>query len=275
MSPFAPGAPVSPQALPPRPAEPPVGLQRKKGRGTLITISVFIGLVFIVGVSQVVHYFVSRALLQPATGTPLFVANFTNNDQQWPVGSGGDAFSSEIKDGRLVLKQSSSDRFFRVALPDQQTYDNFRLDMTCLFLQGSTRNSLGLELRRPDDAPDHAIRGYVFEFNSRGDYDIIKVLPPDPGSQKISKAVVLKGGAIPRTFEQGQPIALTVIAKGSTLAFYLNSDFVVVFDDTTYTTGSISIVLDNQSDSQPMEAAVQSLTIYPAPDQIPTPAYSM
>ena len=258
---------------PPGPLPPP---QRSKKKTVWVVICVILGLILLSRIGNAVNEpsspggSATKVTLQPAKGPPLFSDTFANNSQEWPilVGSG---YSTQISNGRLILSQKDSNRFFSVALPGDKSYSDFRLDMTFLFLQGDAKNLMGLEFRRPDGVPLRAARGYFFLLDSEGQYEIGKALPPDPGSQDVSKVVSLGASTLDNPLAQGQPITLTVIAKGPTIAFYINNAFVAAVNDTTYTTGTVRIVLDNQSSTQTMEAAVQSIAIYLAPDQIPTP----
>src|SRR5260370_27394757 len=253
-----PAAQTSPGAVPSRPAgplPPPVQQPRKRNVWKIIGICLLVYAILGAIAIKPIDPFHSKVLLPPATGTPLFTATFADNSQQWPI-IVTSTFGSQIKDGRLVLTRAVNDRFFLLALPGGQSYSDFRLDMTFLFQQGDAEDDLGLNFRSPDDAPDRAVRGYVFVFNRAGTYQFIKGLAPDPGSQDASKAVSLGSSTLAASLAQGQPIALSVITKGSTMAFYINHAFVVAFTDATYTTGAIDIVLDKKSSSQSMEAAI-------------------
>lgn len=206
-------------------------------------------------------------ILSPAPEAPLFSESFADNHQGWLQGNTPD-YSVSISNHNLNLKETSDHIFLQEDFPGKKNYSDFRIDVTLLFLRGDVNSFMGISFRCPT-APPGFIRGYQALVNGKGIYQLSKGVPPDPTSQNVSKDILLDEKQLEQVPQPGKPVTISIIARGPLLAMYIDNAYLVSVYDPTYSSGTLAISLYNRSQTQPMEAAVKSISIYPAPAVVP------
>ena len=191
----------------------------------------------------------------------LFSENFTDNSQNWNLGN-RPGYSSVINNGSLILTETNH-HLFREPLPLNTTYSDFTISTSFTLQKGTEDDSVGLYLRTNNDSN----QGYYIDVYGNGKYDIAKITVdthhiPQP-------QYILEPTSTSTLHPLSRSNTLTVIMKGSSIALLINSTLVATAHDSTFTTGGLSLFVDNAPSSNGITASFSNVTVYNAPSQLP------
>jgi hypothetical protein len=205
------------------------------------------------------------------TPQPLFQDYFIDNSRGWLTGNAA-GYTRTLDEGALTLA-ANNHKILVESIPTSTSFDDFSLSMNFTIKQGDANDSVGLYLRG-DSNLDHDYRIDIYGNNT---YGISKeALDPEDSYQIITPLV--NPTHAPQIKAAGHINRLTVIMKGSTLVLFINDVVVQTISDEDYTHGQIALFVQHGTTSEGVQLMVTSLSVYPAPDQlpagIPTPAAS-
>lgn len=196
------------------------------------------------------------------TPKPLFSDTFANNDNGWSVGTGS-GFSHVIENNALTMADANQ-KILIESVPTN-TIDDFTVTVTLTLLQGDQNDSVGIYMRG-DSNLDHDYRVDIFGDTT---YSIAKEYLDSNNTPRVSFLVdPSSSSALKAT---GQENKITVIMKGSQIVLMINGTVVRSITDSTYTKkGQIALFVQNGTTSGGVKAAFSSITLSPAPDQLPS-----
>ncbi len=196
-----------------------------------------------------------------ATPQALFTSKFTDNTQGWTTGN-NNGYSRNISNNQLTLSDSTHQILIE-SLPINNTFNDFSVTANFTFGQGDQNDGIGLYVRG-DSNLDHDYRIEVFGDNT---YAIVKEYLDSSKNAKI--AILVNPVNAPSLHPVGQENKMTVIMKGSTLVLLINDTLVNTITDHDYTNGQIALFVQNGNSSNGVTGSFSSVSVYPAPDQLP------
>ncbi|MEP7198693.1 MAG: tetratricopeptide repeat protein, partial [Chloroflexota bacterium] len=174
--------------------------------------------------------------LQPSAavnvGALLLVDNFDNNDQGWWTGWIDHSHDGSIANHEYNIVTTIKDDIFRATCELCYDLDNVYYEAATRWISGPTDYGYGLTVR----ANRAGNNGYLFLIDADGYYAIFKTV--DGTVTKLAdwakhNAVRVKG--------QNQ---LGVLARGSTLEFYVNGQLMKRVNDTAHTKGYVGMTVE-------------------------------
>jgi serine/threonine protein kinase len=163
----------------------------------------------------------------------IFEERFDSDANGWATGEFEDEYSLDeitIEDGQYTLRVTAKKvSYVEKVLPNQE-FSDFMLTLEATPRDTDDHYSYGVAFRENSDA-----HTYTFEIGNDGLYAIFLY---DGEWQK------LKDWSSAKAVKPGQTNELKVIAKGSTLTFFINGDELTTIEDDTLSEGKIGLVVD-------------------------------
>lgn len=195
------------------------------------------------------------------TVKPLFFDTFIDNKKGWYTGSTNGY--TRVVDSNMLILSDTNHSVLTESLPINDTFDDFSATITFSLAQAEAQDSLGIYVRG-DSNLDHDYRIEVFGNDT---YAISKESLDTTNKQQIvymvgpTRSPLLK----PRT----QQNTFTIMMKGAKLVLLINGTVATSITDTDYKRGQIALFVSNSGNSQGVSAYFHSITVYPAPKQLP------
>jgi hypothetical protein len=258
----------------------PVQVPRRRSFNLLLSLAVT-AIVFIL-ISSGIYYFTRRnsgptippthpktatRTVTPTTGTfmneqPLFDDDFINNSNNWDTHAGA-GYGASINNGTLTMRETNH-RVFQEPVP-AAVPDDFAVTTTLAMTQGDQNDSAGLQVRSNQDNS----QGYIIEIYGNNTFDIVR-MSPDPNDNTEIQLIPLTGQEpVSSLNPPGQPNTLAVIMKGPTMVVLVNNVVVKTLSDASFSSGSLSLYLENGETSRAAVATFSNIAIYPAPANLP------
>jgi hypothetical protein len=180
----------------------------------------------------------------PSLNDPLNQQNGNRWEEDSKAGGGSCAFTNGAY--RTSMPQIG---FFASCYDLSNNYSNFVFQVQMTILKGDRG---GIIFRSGNF--NHNF--YLFRASQDGSYDLFLYVDNN-GSNSES----LAQGSSPAIHRGlNQPNKIAVVARGSSLSFYINQQYVTNVDDTTYKTGSIGVFADDQFN--PTEVAFNNAEVW-------------
>ncbi len=192
----------------------------------------------------------------------LFSENFADNSQNWDVGN-GPGYGSVIGNGALTMT-GANHKTFREPLPTSTSYSDFMITISFTLLKGDQNDSVGLYLRATGDMG----QGYYVDIYGNDTYDLAKVTVD--ANQKAHTRYITEPASTSALHTKGLQNTLTIIMKGSNIILIINDSVVRSVSDSEFTNGKITLFVENSSASSGVAASFDSVTVYAAPEQLPS-----
>jgi hypothetical protein len=138
--------------------------------------------------------------------------------------------------------------FFQPCYAENTSFSNFAFQVEMLIKQGDE----GGIIFRADNVSD---KFYLFRIDTNGNYSLYQYK-----DNQGAHAVRLMGGTTGALAGQGQSIQLTLVARNSNLAFYVNQHYLDGVSDGTYISGKIGVF--GESAAQPTDVAFTSARVW-------------
>lgn len=237
------------------------------GIGVLVCLLVGGGVFFLVlskgnTASSVTTTSINGTTAGTASGA-LFSDDFANNSKGWDTGSGS-GYSSTVGKHAMVLSEANH-KILAEPIPGSgsiaTTYSDFSVTTTFTIMKADQNDSVGLYVR----GDDNLSQGYFVDIFGDNTYDIVKVFPN--ANQDTFLISPTNSSAINSV---GQQNKLTVIMKGPKIVVLINDKVVNSISDSAYPSGQLAIFAENGRSSDGVKATFSSVSIYPAPAQLPS-----
>lgn len=197
-----------------------------------------------------------------ATPQPLFFDNFADKSKGWYLGNVS-GYTRVIDNNSLILADANH-KILTESLPSNTIFDDFMVTVTFTLLQANHDDSVGLYLRG-DSNLDHDYRIDIYGNNT---YAISKeYLDADKDPQVQYLVPPIHAASLKPVDQQN---TLTALAKGPIIVLLINGKVVNTVTDTDYTKGQIALFVQNSETSSEVDASFSSISVYPAPDQLPS-----
>ncbi|WP_126557370.1 hypothetical protein [Dictyobacter kobayashii] len=213
--------------------------------------------------------------LPKPNGKPIIDDNFSDNNNNWNLFQAS-GYGAAIQQHTLVMSEGNG-KIFLEHVPGAQSLTDFRADMTYTHLQNNNQAYVGLLFRRQTLPGDQSFRGYELKIAAdTGQYAIKKVVDPPanhaPG--EVNAVVNLASGSLDKMLQPGAPIQASLIVSGTSMTLYVNGALVTSCDDSSstdpYTTGSVSLLLQNGTDGTPARVAFSHFALYDTGNSTPS-----
>ncbi|WP_376796706.1 family 16 glycoside hydrolase [Thermogemmatispora sp.] len=193
--------------------------------------------------------------------TPLFSDNFADNSKGWDT-TGGPGFSKTIANHALTMTDRNH-RILVAPLPVQHTFSDFQITVDMTLQSGDSNDSMGIYMR----GDDQLANDYRVDIFGDATYAISKEVTGLDGNTQVR---ILSGiGSNQAIKPLGQQNEVTVIIKGNRIVLGVNGHLIASVTDNSYTSGMIALFVSNGSSSPAATGAITSVTVYPAPAQLP------
>ncbi|RAQ96949.1 family 16 glycoside hydrolase [Thermogemmatispora tikiterensis] len=193
--------------------------------------------------------------------TPLFSDNFANNSKGWDT-TGGPGFSKTIANHALTMTDRNH-RILVAPLPVRQTFSDFQITVDMTLESGDSNDSMGIYMR----GDDQLANDYRVDIFGDATYAISKEVTGLDGNTQVR---ILSGILANKAIKPlGQQNEVTVIIKGDHIVLGVNGHLIASVTDSSYTSGMIALFVSNGTSSPAATAAITSVTVYPAPSQLP------
>lgn len=196
------------------------------------------------------------------TPQPLFFDDFLDNSKGWSI-SNIAGYTRTVEDGKLTLT-GTNHKILIESLPTTTIFNDFSLTTTFTLVQADQHDKVGLYLRG-DSNLDH---DYRLEIFGDGRYALNKE-SLDFYNKEISTPLIKpsRSAALKPTGRQNR---LSITMKADTFVLVINGTIVNTITDPDYTHGQIALFVEHGSTSEGVSAIFSDITIYPAPDQLPS-----
>ncbi|HEY1350449.1 MAG TPA: DnaJ C-terminal domain-containing protein [Ktedonobacteraceae bacterium] len=138
--------------------------------------------------------------------------------------------------------------FFQPCYAENTSFSNFAFQVDMLIKQGDE----GGIIFRADNVSD---KFYLFRIDTNGNYSLYQYK-----DNQGAHAVRLMGGTTGALAGPGQSIQLTLVARNSNLAFYVNQHYLDGVSDGTYSSGKIGVF--GESATRPTDVAFTSARVW-------------
>ncbi|GAC1643070.1 MAG: hypothetical protein NVS4B12_06940 [Ktedonobacteraceae bacterium] len=196
------------------------------------------------------------------TLSALFFDNFSDNSQNWDVGSEA-RYGSAINNGMLTMMEANH-KPFREPVPSNIAYDDFSVAVTMTLLTGDQNDSVGLYLR----ANGTTGQGYYIDIYGDNTYDIAKISVD--AAQKIHASYLAEPQHTSVLHPEGQKNTVMVIMKGVSIVLLINNTVVKSVRDSEFSSGKIMLFVENGNSSNGVTASFDSIAVYTAPEHLPS-----
>jgi hypothetical protein len=163
----------------------------------------------------------------------IFEERFDSDANGWATGEFEDEYSLDeisIEDGQYTLRVTAKEvSYIEKVLPNQE-FSDFMLTLEATPRDADEHYSYGIAFR--ENLETHT---YTFEIGNDGLYAIFLY---DGEWRK------LKDWSSAKAIKPGQTNELKIIAKGSTLTFFVNADELTTIEDDTLSEGKVGLILD-------------------------------
>lgn len=201
-------------------------------------------------------------LVPTPTVPALFSDNFSDNSQNWDVGSEA-TYGSSISNGTLTMMETNH-KPFREPLPSNVVYDDFSIAVTLTLLKGDQNDSVGLYLR----ANGSTGQGYYIDIYGDNTYDIAKISVD--ATQNVHAKYLAEPEHSSALHAKGQKNTVMVIMKGANIVLLINNTVVKSIRDDEFTSGRIMLFVENGNSSDEVTASFDAVAIYTAPARLPS-----
>lgn len=201
-------------------------------------------------------------LVSSPTTTPLFSDNFSDNSQNWDVGTEA-KYGSIINNGTLTLMEANH-KPFREPLPSNNTYDDASIAVTLTLLQGDQNDSVGLYFR----ANGSTGQGYYVDIYGDDTYDIAKIIID--ANQRVHATYLAEPQHSSALYSKGQKNNVLVIMKGATIVLLINNTIVKSVHDGEFASGQIMLFVENGNSSSGVIASFDTIAVSAAPAHLPS-----
>lgn len=196
------------------------------------------------------------------TPPALFFDNFSDNSQNWDVGTES-KYGSTINNGTLTMMEANH-KPFREPLPSNVAYDNVSVAITATLMDGDQNDSVGLYFR----ANGNTGQGYYIDIYGNDTYDIAKITVD--ATQKIHATYLAEPQHSFALHPKGQKNNLMVIMKGDDIVLLINNTVVKSVRDSAFSSGRIMLFVENGNSSNGVTASFDSVAVTTAPDHLPS-----
>jgi predicted nucleic acid-binding Zn ribbon protein len=195
---------------------------------------------------------------------PLFSDNFADNTRGWGLASAS-GYSSTISNNTMTLADANH-KILDMAIPASNnvsaTYSDFVVTTTFTLLKADQNDSVGLYVRGDNSLS----QGYFIDIFGDNSFDIVKIFA---NSNKDTFLVSPTNSSSINPV--GRQNILTVIVKGPKIVVLINNKVVSsISDNNGYTSGTIELFVENGQSSNGAQASFSHVTVYPAPDHLPS-----
>ncbi len=201
-------------------------------------------------------------LVSSPTATPIFSDNFSDNSQNWDVGTEA-KYGSTINNGTLTMTEANH-KPFREPLPSNSVYDDASVAVTITLLQGDQNDSVGLYLR----ANGSTGQGYYVDIYGDDTYDIAKITVD--AAQKVHAKYLAEPQHSSALHSKGQKNNVLVITKGATIVLLINDTVVKSVSDGEFASGKTMLFVENGNSSSGVMASFDAIAVYAAPEHLPS-----
>jgi len=167
----------------------------------------------------------------------VFSDDFANNNHGWWSGNANADVSNltegKIEKGEYVIMTHKKDKVWRVTCNDCGNLDDFYYEATSRYIQGPNDYGYGLAVRG-NRGMDQM---YLFVIDELGSYRIYKVID--------GKYTYLTNWTRSTLVHPGQANRLGVLARGSSLEFFINGQSVMQVTDTSLAKGYIGLTVES------------------------------
>jgi hypothetical protein len=162
--------------------------------------------------------------------------------------------------GSLVLEDDEN-TLFPEFVPGK-TFADFQLNVDATLSKGDQNNGFGVYIRVTSTQNDELGTYYRFELYGDGTFAIFKGTVDASGNSSADKVVdFTANGAIKK---QGELNHVTILAKGSNMAFIVNGVTLHTLVDTSYRSGSMALFVSNvKGTNGGAQATFSHIVIYP------------
>ncbi len=272
-----PPPPASPYATPLPYAQP---VQPKKGPNIGLLIGVGVLLLVLIGGGVLFLAGGKKAPTQGATSSstattaknataaagtasaaqPLFADTFADNSKGWTLGNG-----AAISNHALTLATTGKNAAVNEFLPVNNPFGDFLLKVTYTVEQGDQNDVVGLSLRT-DSNFNHEYHINLDVANQT--FEIGKEYVDS--SNKLQEKVLVPATTSSALNPVGQQNTITVVMKGGHLVLSINGKVVESISDSDYSSGQIAVYATQGNTSDGVKASFTNVSVYPAPDQLPS-----
>lgn len=195
------------------------------------------------------------------TAPALFSDNFSDNSQNWDVGTEA-KYGSTINNGSLTMMEANH-KPFQEPLPSNADYDDVAVAVTVTLLEGDQNDSTGLYFR----ANGSTGQGYYIDIYGNDTYDIAKISVDT--TQKVHATYLAEPQHSSALHPKGQKNNVIVIMKGENIVLLINSAVVKSVHDSAFASGKIMLFVENGNSSTGVTASFDTVAVYAAPDLLP------
>ncbi|MBX5450337.1 family 16 glycoside hydrolase [Thermogemmatispora sp.] len=193
--------------------------------------------------------------------TPLFSDDFADNSKGWDT-TGGPGFSKTIANHALTMTDRNH-RILVAPLPVEETFSDFQITVDMALESGDGNDSMGIYMR----GDDQLANDYRVDIFGDATYAISKEVTGLDGNTRVQiLSGISKNSAIKPLGQQNE---VTVIIKGNRIVLGVNGHLIASVTDNSYSSGMIALFVSNGSSSPAATVAITSVTVYPAPAQVP------
>jgi len=192
---------------------------------------------------------------------PLFSDTFDNNINGWYLAGSPDGKTSvKLGDGSLMLEDDEN-TLFPEFVPGK-TFADFQLNVDATLSNGNQNNGYGVYIRVTSTQNDELGTYYRFELYGDGTFAIFKGTVDASGYSSANKVVDFTANAAIK--KQGGLNHVTILAKGSSMAFIVNGVTLHILVDTSYRSGSMALFVSNvKGTNGGAQAKFSHLAVYP------------
>ena len=201
-------------------------------------------------------------LVPSPTVSALFSDNFSDNSQNWDVGTES-KYGSTINNGTLTMMEANH-KPFREPFPSNVVYNDVAVTFTVTLLEGDQNDSVGLYFR----ANGSTGQGYYIDIYGDATYDIAKITVD--ATQKVSATYLAEPQHSSALHPKGQKNNVMVIMKGENIVLLINDTVVKSVHDGAFPSGRIMLFVENGNSSNGVTASFDTVAVYTAPDRLPS-----
>jgi hypothetical protein len=198
------------------------------------------------------------------TPVPLFSDDFADNSRGWGLASGS-GYSSTIRNNMMTLADANH-KILNMPVPAGNkvpaSFGDFEVTTTLTLSKADQNDSAGLYIR----GNSNLVQGYFIDIFGDNSFDIVKIFADS------SKDAFLVSPTNSSSINPiGRQNTLTVVTKGSKIVVLINGKVVSsISDNNDYTSGTIELFVENGLSSNGAQASFSHVTVYPAPEQLPS-----
>ncbi|HLI90308.1 MAG TPA: family 16 glycoside hydrolase [Ktedonobacteraceae bacterium] len=194
-------------------------------------------------------------------GSPLFADTFANDANGWNLQGEAPGVAVSLAGGALTLTDTTHTLLWEL-VPGTRTFSDFRLLVDATLTKGDQNNGYGVYIRGTANQQSDLATYYRFELYGDGTYAIFKGVVDANGQSTATKIVDYTQCAAIQP--QGQVNHILITANGPTLSFMVNGQTLKVFNDSSYTSGSVALFVSNLPEAAPgAQARFSNFSIYP------------